>query len=246
MLVNAEAAMARFEFHIALTYVWVFIKEMNVFLHIHQPWKHAKENKGFCAEILWIVARSLHAVALLLMPFMPEKMEMILFSLGVDASWRDTHVHTILKGNFDQPYLLTQIPILFEKIEKKIVEQKEHVKSAPEAEKVATTVSIDAVRAVELRVGTVINCTSVPKSTKLLLLTVDFGPQGEKQIVSGIREWYTPEQLIGEQALFVYNLQPREVFGIQSHGMILVAADETGKKQLVSPKAVVKNGSLLQ
>lgn len=82
---------------------------------------------------------------------------------------------------------------------------------------------------IDLRVGTVVNCAAKEGSDKLLRLTVDFGEEGTRNILSGIKKWYKPENLIGKQFVFILNLAPRKMMGEDSEGMIL-AAD--GKKPL--------------
>lgn len=79
---------------------------------------------------------------------------------------------------------------------------------------------------IDFRVGKVVKAEEIEKSEKLLRLTVDFGPLGEKNILSGIKKWYTPEDLEGNLYLFVYNLEPREIMGENSYGMIMAVDDE--------------------
>jgi methionine--tRNA ligase beta chain len=93
----------------------------------------------------------------------------------------------------------------------------------------------------DLRVGTVINCEEKEGSDKLLRLTVDFGEEGTRNILSGIKKWYKPSDLTGKQFIFVFNLAPRKMMGEDSEGMIL-AAD--GKKPLpLKPKSKAQNGA---
>jgi methionyl-tRNA synthetase len=107
-------------------------------------------------------------------------------------------------------------------------------------------VSIDEFKKVVLAVGTIITCCDKPDAQKLYILTVDFGPSGKRTILSGIKQYYSPEDLIGKQAVFVLNLQPRVMMGIESQGMILTAATADGKPALVNPAALVPNGTHLK
>lgn len=120
--------------------------------------------------------------------------------------------------------------------------------SAPENEKEAKTpqeISIDDVEKVVLRVGEVIDCRLHPNADKLLVETVDFGDE-TRTIVSGIREWWEPEDLIGKKLVFIVNLKPRKIRGIESHGMILTAeAEAAGMVCPVMPIADVPKGSYL-
>lgn len=105
-------------------------------------------------------------------------------------------------------------------------------------------VSFDDFAKLDLRVGKVKNCVKKEGSEKLLRLTVDFGDEGERNILSGIAPWYKPEDLINKEFVFILNLQPRKIMGEESQGMIL-AAD--GKKPLpLKPKSKTFPGALIR
>lgn len=102
-------------------------------------------------------------------------------------------------------------------------------------------VTFDDFQKLDLRVGKVINCEHKEGSEKLLRLTVDFGEEGIRNILSGIAAWYAPEKLINKQFVFIINLQPRQIMGEMSEGMILAAE---GKKPIpLKPKSFVSPGS---
>ena len=114
---------------------------------------------------------------------------------------------------------------------------------AQEEEEKAPTISIDDFAKVELKVGEIIACEKVPKSSKLLHETVRFGKE-IRSVVSGIAKHYTPEEMVGKKVVFVTNLAPRMVCGVLSEGMILAAEDEDGKLALVvSDKDDLKSGA---
>lgn len=103
------------------------------------------------------------------------------------------------------------------------------------------TIQYDDFAKLDLRVGTIIECVEKEGSEKLLRLTVDFGEAGTRNILSGIKKWYKPENLKGKQFVFVFNLAPRKMMGEESEGMIL-AAD--GKKpNLIKPKSKAPSGA---
>lgn len=102
--------------------------------------------------------------------------------------------------------------------------------------------TIDVFAASDLRVGTIVRCEPVPKSKKLLRLEVDLGEGKTRQILSGVAESFTPDELTGQQALFIANLPPRVMMGLESHGMMLVASDADGKRILMQPKRLAPNG----
>jgi methionyl-tRNA synthetase len=94
----------------------------------------------------------------------------------------------------------------------------------------------------DIRVGTVLECTKVPKADKLLQFKIDDGLQ-KRTIISGIATYYKPEELIGRQVCFIANLAPRKLKGIVSEGMILSAEDADGKLAVIMPEKIVKPGS---
>lgn len=103
------------------------------------------------------------------------------------------------------------------------------------------TITYDDFAKLDLRVGTVINCEEKEGSDKLLRLTVDFGEHGTRNILSGIKQWYKPEDLKNKQFVFVFNLAPRKMMGEESQGMLLAAGEDTPKPLI--PYAELPNGS---
>ena len=105
-------------------------------------------------------------------------------------------------------------------------------------------ISIDDFIKLDLRVGLVEQCERKEGSEKLLRLTVDFGEEGKRNILSGIAQWYTPEDLVGKQFIFVFNLQPRKMMGEESQGMILAAEGE--KPLPLKPSEDTKPGATIR
>jgi methionyl-tRNA synthetase len=103
-------------------------------------------------------------------------------------------------------------------------------------------INFDDFAKVEMRVGTVLNAEEIPGSDKLLKLTVDMGEEEPRTILSGIKQWYKPVQLIGKQFAFVANLEPRKMMGMESQGMIL-AVDGDKKPIILKPSSKVAPGS---
>jgi methionyl-tRNA synthetase len=95
----------------------------------------------------------------------------------------------------------------------------------------------------DIRVGTVIKCVEKEGSDRLLRLTVDFGEEGERNILSGIKQWYKPSDLKDKQFVFILNLEPRKIIGEESQGMLLAADGKNGKPQPLKPKSKSSNGS---
>ena len=111
----------------------------------------------------------------------------------------------------------------------------------------STTVTYDDFARIELRVGTIRQATAMEKSRKLLKLQVELGNNELRQVLAGIKEHYTPEQLIGKQVILVANLAPRPMMGEVSHGMLLAATDSaTGRVIVMSPSEPVAPGSTVK
>jgi methionyl-tRNA synthetase len=107
-------------------------------------------------------------------------------------------------------------------------------------------ITIDDVVKVELHTGTIEACVAVEGSDKLLQMTVDLGEMGKRTILAGIRKSYQPQELIGKRGLFITNLKPRKMAGMESQGMMLVAEDENGNSKVVEFPHSVKNGVRLK
>ena len=107
-------------------------------------------------------------------------------------------------------------------------------------------ITIDDLIKVELYTGTIEHCEEVSGSDKLVKMTVDLGDKGKRTILAGIKKHYTPAELIGKRGLFVINLAPRKMAGVESQGMMLVAEDKNGKVQLVQFDENVGNGVRLR
>ncbi|HPO64855.1 MAG TPA: methionine--tRNA ligase subunit beta, partial [Bacteroidales bacterium] len=103
-------------------------------------------------------------------------------------------------------------------------------------------VSYDDFSRMDIRVGTIVHAEKVPKTKKLLKLTIDTGID-QRTVVSGIAEYFEPENIIGRQVCLLANLEPREIKGIVSHGMILMAEDKDGRLEFVAPSTTVAPGS---
>lgn len=104
-------------------------------------------------------------------------------------------------------------------------------------------ISIDEFKKVEARIGKVLAAEAVEGSEKLIKLSLDFGEETPRQILSGIRQWYTPESLVGKQLLFVTNLASRSMMGLESQGMLMAVDGADGQPVFVVPETVVPNGS---
>lgn len=107
-------------------------------------------------------------------------------------------------------------------------------------------ITIDEFKKVVAQVGTVLAAEAVEGSEKLIKLTLDFGQESPRQILSGIRQWYSPESLIGKQLLFVTNLTPRSMMGLESQGMLMAVDGVDGSPVFLVPEQKVHNGSTVR
>lgn len=107
-------------------------------------------------------------------------------------------------------------------------------------------ITIDEFKNVVAQVGTVLAAEAVEGSEKLIKLTLDFGQESPRQILSGIRQWYSPESLIGKQLLFVTNLTPRSMMGLESQGMLMAVDGIDGSPVFLVPEQKVHNGSTVR
>lgn len=178
---------------------------------------------------------------------MPDTALKIKYMLGTrQYGWADAGRHDLLYA-YDR---LGKPELLFAKIEdeaieaqvKKLEKSKLAKTPPPEAKPI---VSFDDFTKMDIRIGTIIHAEKMPKSKKLLKLTVDTGLD-KRTVLSGIAEHFTPEEVVGKQVTLLANLAPRPMMGIESQGMILMAEDRDGSLHFVQPTDVVGNGSTVR
>ena len=225
--------------------VWEYVHDVNKYFHNQQPWKlmsgaHPEPQKF--AEVISATCHALYAIAHMCWPLMPKKMEQLLSQLGKKINTEQGAFAALLSHPWNDTFVLTQGEILFNKIE--IKPETQETAMIPETT-VTPTITIDDFAKVELRVGTIEDVQVLEKSDKLYILKVNFGPHGVRQILSGIRKFFTPEQILNRQGLFVFNLAPRKMMGLESQGMMLFAKDVQEQLVLISPEHAVPNGAQL-
>ena len=235
-------------FHHALASLWKFIHATNVYFHQLEPWKIAESDPESFRIILSDTCHSLYTIAVLLWPVMPHKMEELLTSLGIQFKLEEHTFKNIDDLWWNKTFTLKKIPTLFEKPVREVIEESMTINSenAVAEQLPQNYITIDDLAKVELITGTIEACVDVAGYDKLLQLTVDLGAMGKRTIFSGIKKWYTPAELVGKRGLFAANLKPRKMAGSESHGMMMMPEDESGKPQLVNFPDVVKNGVRLK
>lgn len=221
----------------------------NKYLADTEPWKLAKTDMSRVATILNIALQITANLTIVFSPFLPFSSEKLLRMLDVNEafSWDSLGSMELLSVG----HQIATAELLFEKIEDSTIEAQieklQATKAANElaerkAEPIAQDIQFDDFLKLDIRVGTVLECSKVPKADKLLQFKIDDG-LGGRTIVSGIAKHYKPEELIGKQVCFIANLPPRKLKGIESQGMILSAEDLDGSLKLISPSVEVSPGS---
>ena len=220
----------------------------NKYLADTEPWKTAKTDMERTATILHLSLQIAANLAIAFEPFLPFSSEKLRKMLAISSfSWNDLGKVDLLP----EGHQINPAELLFEKIEDSVVEAQVQklldTKKANEAnsftpEAIKENVPFDDFCKLDMRVGTVLECTKVPKADKLLQFKIDDG-MGGRTIVSGIAQSYPdPQVLVGKQVCFVANFEPRKLKGILSEGMIISAVDADGRLVVISPSDVVKNG----
>lgn len=247
---KVEEYMEDFKFNLALEEIWVLVRRANKYIDETAPWVLAKDEdlKKDLDTVLHNLAEALRIVSVLIYPFMHTTSAKIREQLGIRGEtpeWQQAFVfegmagRTVSKGEAIFPRL---------DIEKEMEELAEMNGAAEEmaeereqnnfeAEKEA--IEFDDFEKIDLRVGTILEAEKHPKADKLLVFKVDMGYE-VRQIISGVAEYFKPEDCVGRKVVVVANLKPRKLRGMESKGMLLFAEDAEGLK-FVSGDA--ENGS---
>lgn len=240
----------RYRFREALSFVMDFARMGNKYLAETEPWKSIKTDPERTATVLNIALNIAANLAVVAEPFLPFTAKKIydMFELR-GLTWEDAgRPDLLLEGN-----VLNQAALLFEKIEDETVEQqvnklletkkKNAMETAP-ATPMKELITYDDFAKLDMRVVKVLAAEPMPKSKKLLKLTVDTG-LGQRTVLSGVAEHFKPEDLIGKQVVMLINLAPRKMMGIDSEGMILMAEDKDGSLKLLQPHEGVAPGATI-
>jgi methionyl-tRNA synthetase len=245
LLKLVEDGLDAFRFREALKAAMDVARLGNKYLADEEPWKVIKTNAGRTATILNVALQITANLALITEPFLPFtalKIRRFLHSEGLQ--WGDAGRADLLKAG----HPLSEPELLFEKIEDETVEvQLRKLQETREANRVKTAkpqkdlVAYDDFGRMDIRTATILEAARVPKTKKLLQLKVDTG-MDVRTVVSGIAEYFEPEALVGKSVCLLANLEPREIKGITSQGMILLAEDRDGRLVFVAPGERLENG----
>jgi len=249
-----EEAMEKMEFSVALTSIWQLVSRSNKYIDETQPWTLAKneETKSELASVMVHLAESLRRIAILLMPFLTRTPNGIFTQLGIQDEGLKTWESLEGFGMIPSGVKVQKEAPLFPRLE--IAEEVEFIKtkmqgSTPvieekkeeEKPEELAEISIDDFMKVDLRVAEVIQVEPVKKADKLLKLQLDLGYE-KRQVVSGIAQYYKPEELVGRKVICITNLKPVKLRGELSQGMIL-AGSKDGQLSIATVDQSLPNGS---
>jgi methionyl-tRNA synthetase len=239
-----------YRFREALSILMDLARTGNKYLADTEPWKLIKTDENRVKTIMNIslqVAANLAVLSEAFLPFTAQKLRDMLQIPSL--TWEEAGSGNLLKAG----HKIQEGGLLFEKIEDATIDLQlkklEDTKAANAAANAAVApakpeVTFEDFQKMDIRVATILEAERVPKTKKLLKLKLDTGID-ERTVVSGIAEYYEPEKIIGQQVCLLANLAPRDIKGIQSQGMILMAEDPTGKLTFITPSAAWINGSIV-
>jgi len=252
---NVETSLENFRFRESLKEVMNLARLGNKYLADSEPWKIIKTDEVRVKTILNIALQLAANMALLSEPFLPfssARLKKMLLLPSID--WDCIGKSDLLPGG----HQLGESFLMFEKIEDEAIEKQlkrlaatkianANVETgrAPSLPPAKPDISYDEFATMDIRTGTILEASRVPKTDKLMKLLIDTGID-KRTIVSGIAAYFTPEELPGKQVCILANLAPRKLRGIDSQGMVLLAEEPDGKLVFVTPEKVVTNGVIVK
>lgn len=246
--IAVENYLDTFRFRDALKEAMNLARIGNKYLADTEPWKLAKTDMARVGTILNLSLQITANLAIAFEPFLPFSVKKIREFINMDnLSWEQLGRTDILPTG----HQLGQTELLFEKIEDDVIEKqiqklldtkKENEASERTVTPQKANIAFDDFTKLDIRVGTVLECTKVPKTDKLLQFLIDDGMK-KRTIISGIAAWYKPEDLVGKQICFIANLEPRKLRGVESQGMILSVENADGSLAVIQPSKEAAPGS---
>jgi methionyl-tRNA synthetase len=213
-----------------------------------EPWKVIKTDPERVKTIIYISLQLTANLAIAFEPFLPFSSEKLRQMLNMESfEWTQLGSTDLLKAG----HQLAKPELLFEKIEDEVIEaqvqklldtKKANEEASYKANPIRENIAFEDFQKLDIRVGTVLECTKVPKADKLLCFKIADGLEN-RTIVSGIAKYYNPEDLVGKQVCFIANLAPRKLKGIESQGMILSAVNFDESLSVITVDREVKPGS---
>jgi methionyl-tRNA synthetase len=248
-----EKSMEQFRFREALFEVMEVARLGNKFLADNEPWKLIKTNEKKTAAIMNLALQICANLSVLMKPFLPHSSQNLEKMMGKEFGWNDIGSMLLMQ----ESDTIGEAVLMYEKIEdetidaqlaklaaSKVANSQQPLANNPLTE-VKPDITYDDFDKLDLRVGKVLEAEKVPKADKLLKLIVDLGFE-KRTILSGIAEYYQPEELVGKLVTVVANLAPRKIRGIESQGMLLMAGNDFGKLYSVGPDKDIEPGSVVK
>jgi methionyl-tRNA synthetase len=248
---QVESNLDNFRFREALKEAMNLARLGNKYLADREPWILIRTDKDKTANVLNVALQICANLSALIEPFLPETSKKLAGYLNMNPlKWSDIGNTTVLHPGHE----LNESKLLFEKIEDKIIQEqldklarikKQNESAAAGLEPAKGIITYDEFSKMDIRIGKILSAEKVPKTDKLLKLTIDTGLD-IRTIVSGIAEYFKPEDLPGKQVSVLANLEPRTIKGIESRGMILLAEEPDGKLVFVIPEEGTQLGSTVK
>ena len=251
VLDSLDDFMQNLQTHRYLEELWKLFAIGNGVIQEYEPWvKMKNDRKDEALATVAVVANILAKAAVMLHPVMPETTKIIADALSFEIN-HESYKELILEKKLLKLFNIKKVPPLFPRVEEPLMQEAPKAEpTPPKAEKKEqkteksedNLIEIGQFFETSLKVGTVVEAQEVPKSKKLLKLQVDLGEESPRQVVAGIKEFYSPEALKGTQVCVVANLKPAKLMGMISEGMLLAAKDEDGLC-LIRPEKPKKAGT---
>ena len=219
---RVERAMEQFAFHRALEAIWEFIGAVNRYIDTTQPWALAKDpaKASVLNRVLATLADSLRFLGIILAPFLPDAAAKIRRAIG---DGREPSLANAAMGRINTIPRVERLSGLFPRVDDKARLEKPTEAAVASAAATSAAITIDEFGKLDFRVAEVIAAELVPKSKKLLKLTVSLG-DSQRTVVAGIAEHYAPGDLVGKKVVIVANLEAAKLMGIESQGMVLAGS----------------------
>ena len=238
-----------YKFREALSELMNLARLGNRYLTENEPWKQFKTDPERVKTVLAVSLQIVAKLAILSEPFLPFSAKKLQNMIGLNVEGWNQAKETVL---LPEGSVIGEVELLFTKVEDEAVAaqikkledtKKQNELNAWAPNPIKPNTNIDEFGKMDIRVGTVLGCTKVPKADKLLQFLIDDG-MNKRTIVSGIAKYYpNPEELVGKQVCFIANFEPRKLKGVTSEGMILSAEDKDGRLVVVTPSQPVAPGS---
>ncbi len=250
ILENIEEFIFNMQINRYLEEIWRVLTVANKAIGDYEPWTKMKEGKtGEAMALVALITNIMTKVAILLESVIPDKISLIAKSLGIKIN-TELYNEIIVNKKLIKTTTITKVDQLFPRIEDILLKQAPEIKKDKNEIEIKedenleedNLITIDKFFETTIKVGTIVEAVEIPKSNKLLKLQVDLGEGKNRQILAGIKEYYSSQELIGTQACIVANLKPAKLMGMLSEGMILAAKDKNGLS-LIRPEKTKISGT---